>query len=964
MLEVLGVGVVRPQQAIKKSKAGKVMDGVEKQQQLFSDLDDTCAATGESDDGDVQESEPIPASSAGVEDEVVYVIDCFSLIYQVFFGMPPMTGPAGQPINAIYGFVRDIADLLQRKTPTHIIAVFDAPGDVFRHELYPAYKENRDPMPDDLRDQIPPIKRMLAAMGIRCLELVGFEADDIMATLAEQSDVRGNKCFLVTSDKDCRQLLSDNVQMYNIRKDSYFDAGDLHDVWGVRPDQVVDFQSLVGDSVDNVPGVKQIGAKTATALLQEFGTLEDVLDNAQTLKAKNRRENLMNGREDAMLSRELVRLDRNVPIEFTWSSAVVSDVDVEQVTTLCDEFGFRTLRERLLSAQTKPTAAVWEVEYVTITSVEQLENVLREITSEHVLSIDTETTGLDSRSADLVGYSFAWEVGKAYYVPVRSMEGDVQLDGEAVRELMCGVLEDPTIRKVGQNIKFDMVVLRNHGIQLAGLFVDTMVAHYLVEPEQRNHSLDFLSERYLHHKPVSYAMLAGIGKKQVTLDQVPLEQVAYYAAEDADIPLRLYAKLVQQLEDKELLTLFQEVEMPLIAVLAELEYNGISVNVELLKTMSVRFAARIEELTSEIFIAAEQEFNIDSPKQLSKVLFEDMGLPVIKKTKTGISTDAGVLTELSRMGVSDLPPLILEYRQVTKLKRTYVDALPELLNTLTGKVHSAFKQDVAATGRLSSTDPNLQNIPIRTPEGREIRSAFIPSEEGWKMLAADYSQVELRVLAHFSQDETLQQAFIDDEDIHSNVASEVYDVPVDEVTAEMRRGAKAVNFGVIYGQTAFGLAKALGIENSAAAEFIDSYFRKYPGVEAFMLDTLRVAHRECRVSTILGRHRNVANVRDPETLKNKRQRNLAERIAINTVIQGSAADIIKVAMIAVLERLKTDDFQARLLLQIHDELVFEVAAEEVERLTAMVREEMMSAVELSVPLKVDICVGDNWAQCK
>ena len=964
MLEVLGVGVVRPQQAIKKSKAGKVMDGVEKQQQLFSDLDDTCAATGESDDGDVQESEPIPASSAGVEDEVVYVIDCFSLIYQVFFGMPPMTGPAGQPINAIYGFVRDIADLLQRKTPTHIIAVFDAPGDVFRHELYPAYKENRDPMPDDLRDQIPPIKRMLAAMGIRCLELAGFEADDIMATLAEQSDVRGNKCFLVTSDKDCRQLLSDNVQMYNIRKDSYFDAVDLHDVWGVRPDQVVDFQSLVGDSVDNVPGVKQIGAKTATALLQEFDTLEDVLDNAQTLKAKNRRENLMNGREDAMLSRELVRLDRNVPIEFTWSSAVVSDVDVEQVTTLCDEFGFRTLRERLLSAQTKPTAAVWEVEYVTITSVEQLENVLREITSEHVLSIDTETTGLDSRSADLVGYSFAWEVGKAYYVPVRSMEGDVQLDGEAVRELMCGVLEDPTIRKVGQNIKFDMVVLRNHGIQLAGLFVDTMVAHYLVEPEQRNHSLDFLSERYLHHKPVSYAMLAGIGKKQVTLDQVPLEQVAYYAAEDADIPLRLYAKLVQQLEDKELLTLFQEVEMPLIAVLAELEYNGISVNVELLKTMSVRFAARIEELTSEIFKAAEQEFNIDSPKQLSKVLFEDMGLPVIKKTKTGISTDAGVLTELSRMGVSDLPPLILEYRQVTKLKRTYVDALPELLNTITGKVHSAFKQDVAATGRLSSTDPNLQNIPIRTPEGREIRSAFIPSEEGWKMLAADYSQVELRVLAHFSQDETLQQAFIDDEDIHSNVASEVYDVPVDEVTAEMRRGAKAVNFGVIYGQTAFGLAKALGIENSAAAEFIDSYFRKYPGVEAFMLDTLRAAHRDRRVSTILGRHRNVANVRDPETLKNKRQRNLAERIAINTVIQGSAADIIKVAMIAVLERLKTEDFQARLLLQIHDELVFEVAAEEVERLTAMVREEMMSAVELSVPLKVDICVGDNWAQCK
>jgi DNA polymerase-1 len=979
---VLGVGGVRPQYAF-KSKAGKAMDGVEKQQQLFPDIDDTCAASGESENGDSaavtkvtepadvteieegQKVEPVgPAASDGVQDEIVYVIDSFSLIYQVFFAMPPMTGPVGQPVSAIFGFVRDIADLLQRKAPTHIIAVFDAPGDVFRHGLYPAYKENRDPMPDDLRAQIPAIKRMLEAMGVRCLELVGFEADDIMATLAEQSDVRGNKCFLVTNDKDCRQLLSDNVEMYNIRKDSYFDADDLHEVWGVRPDQVVDFQSLVGDSVDNVPGVNQIGPKTATTLLQQFDTLEGVLDNAETVKTKNRRENLMNGREDAMLSRKLVRLDRNVPIEFEWPSAIVSDVDAEQVATLCDEFGFRTLRERLLSAKTKPTAALWEVDYVTITSLGQLENVLEEITSEHVLSIDTETTGLDSRRADLVGYSFAWEVGKAYYVPVRSMDGDVQLDGEAVRELIRGVLEDPAIRKVGQNLKYDMVVLRNHGIQLAGLFVDTMVAHYLVEPDQRNHSLDFLSECYLQHKPVSYETLVGKGKKQVTLDQVPLEKVAYYAAEDADIPLRLYETLLQQLEEKQLLELFQKVEMPLIKVLAELEYNGICVNVELLKTMSVRFATRIEDLTSEIFAAAEQEFNIDSPKQLSKVLFEDMGLPVIKKTKTGISTDAGVLNELTRMGGSDLPPLIIEYRQVTKLKRTYVDALPELLNAITGKVHSAFKQDVAATGRLSSTNPNLQNIPIRTAEGREIRSAFIPSEEGWKLLAADYSQVELRVLAHFSQDETLQQAFVDDEDIHSNVAAEVYDVPVDEVTVEMRRGAKAVNFGVIYGQSAFGLAKALGIENSEAAEFIDSYFRQYPGVEAFMLDTLRAAHRDRRVSTILGRHRNVTEVRDPESLKDKRQRNLAERIAINTVIQGSAADIIKVAMISVLERLKTDNFQARLLLQIHDELVFEVAAEEVERLTAMVREEMMSAVELSVPLKVDICVGDNWAQCK
>jgi len=945
------------------------MSGDEKQQQLFEDSVDTSVPPDVQDDLPGSHSElPTDAvvsnSRSESGSEVVYVIDSFSLIYQVFFAMPSMTGPSGQPVSAIYGFVRDIVDLLERKQPSHIMAIFDAPGNVFRHDLYPAYKENRDPMPDDLRAQIPGVKRMLDAMGILCLELQGFEADDIMATIAEQSDARGNECYLVTSDKDCRQLLSERVQMYNIRKDSYFDAGDLHKVWGIRPDQVVDFQSLVGDSVDNVPGVNQIGPKTATALLAEFETLEGVLDNAHTVKAKNRRENLLQGRESALLSRSLVRLDRQVPMEIDWPSAVPGKPNLQQIEQLCDEYGFRRLRERLLSTKAPAPPAVWDVNYVTITSLEQLQQVVDQITRDDILSIDTETTGLDSRSADLVGYSFAWEAGTAYYVPIRSLPEDDRLDGEAAREILRGVLEDEAIRKVGQNLKFDMVVLRNHGIRLQGLYFDTMVAHYLIAPDQRNHSLEFLSEYFLQHKAMAYSDLVGKGKNQVTLDQVPLEQVAYYAAEDADIPLRLVEPLQEQLEDGDLSGLFHEVEMPLIEVLAELEFNGICINVELLDSMSVRFADRMETLSGEIFEAAGQEFNIDSPKQLSKILFEDLELPVIKKTKTGASTDAGVLQELSRMGVSELPPLILEYRQVTKLKRTYVDALPELLNPTTGRVHSVFKQDVAATGRLSSTEPNLQNIPIRTAEGREIRSAFIPSEPTWKLVAADYSQVELRVLAHFSGDATLQQAFIDDEDIHANVAAEVYDVDRDAVTSEMRRGAKAINFGVIYGQSAFGLAKSLGIPNSDAAEFIDTYFGQYPGVESFMLDTLRCAFREKRVSTILGRHRVVSDVRDPDTLKDKRQRNLAERIAINTVIQGSAADIIKKAMITVLQRLRSDQFKARLLLQIHDELVFEVAPDHVDSLTEMVREEMMAAADLSVPLKVDISVGDNWAACK
>ncbi len=961
------MGSEERQQELFSEPEEKVDTSVSQEPQESKALEDSLMSNATSDEAKPESGEPISQpeiQQIPLSESECYIIDSYALIYQLFFALPPMSGPSGQPVGAIHGYARDLIELIESKSPTHVIAVFDPPGEVFRHEFYPQYKANRDPMPDDLRLQIPNIKRILEAMGIAMLEVPNYEADDVMATVAHQIDEAGGKAFLVTSDKDCRQLISDNVKMYNIRKDVIFDEQDLMEKWGVRPEQVVDFQALVGDSVDNVPGVQQIGPKTATALLAEFGDLEGVLENAHTVKAKNRRENLMNGRDDAMLSRRLVELDRHVDVEIDWESAQIGGMDSDSLEELCDEFGFRRLKDRLLNADVETAPVVWECDYVLVESIEQLQKLLSQISQDDVLSIDTETTSVRASDTELVGYSFAWEEGKAYYVPVKSREGDLQLDADAAREAMKTVLEDPRIKKVGQNLKFDMVVLRNHGIRLQGLYFDTLVAHYLLQPGVRNHKLDTLSAKYLNHKPVSFEELCGKGKKQITIDQAPLDQVTHYAAEDADVVLRLVNKLESQIDENDLASLLHDLEIPLIEVLVEMESNGIRVDTELLNSMSEKFATRLEELRSSIYEAAGTEFNIDSPKQLSKILFEDLGLPVIKKTKTGASTDAEVLNQLVAMDVGALPGFVLEYRQIAKLKSTYVDALPELVNPETSRVHSAFNQDVAATGRLSSADPNLQNIPIRSAEGRQIRAAFIPPAKGWKLLAADYSQVELRVLAHFSGDDTLQQAFVDDQDIHAKVAAEVYDVELEDVTSEMRSNAKAVNFGVIYGQSAFGLAKSLGISKAEAATFIDAYFEQYPGVEQFMLDTLAVAHREKSVSTIQGRRRPVNDVRNPDTLKDKRQRNLSERIAINTVIQGSAADIIKIAMLAVLDRLESDGFEAKLLLQIHDELVFEVPDHELEKLQEMVRQEMAGAADLSVPLKVDINVGETWAECK
>ncbi len=897
----------------------------------------------------------LPAKLKG---KTVYVVDSHSLIFQVFHALGEMTGPHGEPVSAIFGFARDLFYLLREKKPDYLMCAFDRSGPVFRHEKYEAYKADRGEMPEDLRAQLPNIRRLLDALGVPVLDYENFEADDVIATIARLCDEAGANCLMVTGDKDCRQLITDRVKIYNVRKDQVFGAAELAAEWGIRPDQVVDFQSLVGDAVDNVPGVPLIGPKLARQLLEQFGTLDNLLDHADEVPGAKRKQNLREGREQALLSRQLVTLDRNVPIAVDWPAARTGHIDRDRTDALFEEFGFRGLREQLneLVGHVAPEQ-VWKADYHCVTSTEQLASLVEQLAGAAQISFDSETTSPRPRWAEPVGYSVAIRAGEAFYIPVRAPAGEPQLDPAATLEALRPVLENPAIEKVGQNLKYDMIVLRAAGVELAGAAFDTMLASYLIEAGGRNHNLDELSKRFLNHDTIKISSLIGSGKKQKRMDEVPVERVSDYACEDADVPLRLRPILQARLDEMKLNDLFLQMEMPLIDVLVEMEFNGIKVDVDRLTTLSDEYRQRLETLEDEIYELAGHPFNIASPKQLAEVLFKEHRLPVVKRTKSGPSTDADVLEQLGRE--HPLPAKIIEFRQFAKLKNTYVDALPALVHPRTGRVHASFQQAVAATGRLSSSDPNLQNIPIRTEEGREIRAAFLPGHDGWRLLAADYSQVELRVLAHCSGDETLRAAFENDQDIHAAVASQVFGVPQSEVTSDMRRRAKAVNFGIVYGQSPFGLAKTINIEKEDAAEFIDAYFARYPRVEEFLREVLEQCRAEGFVTTIFGRRRAIRGIR-PEI--SGHSRNLAERTAINTVIQGSAADLIKRAMIAVHARLRHEARAARLLLQIHDELLFELPPDEIEPVTQLVREEMSGAADLAVPLKVDINVGASWAE--
>ncbi|MCI0492734.1 MAG: DNA polymerase I, partial [Planctomycetes bacterium] len=761
----------------------------------------------------------------------------------------------------------------------------------------------------------------------------------------------------------------DHVAIYNIRKNQMFDAAALREEWSIRPDQVVDFQALVGDQVDNVPGVPTIGPKTAQTLLATYGTLDEVLAHSSEVPGAKGKK-LVEGRESALLSRELVRLDRHVPIEPDWAAARIGGMDPQRLVALFSEFGFRTFAERAarLTRTTPVPPRRSPAGYQLVDTTAMLAELVAKLSEQELISVDTETTHVQPRWAEIVGYSFSCRPGEAFYVPVRGPAGQAVLEPRRTIESLRPILENPRIGKVGQNLKYDMIVLRGAGVQMRGVVFDTMVASYLLDAGARNHSLDVLAKRYLNHTTIKIDELIGRGKLQKRMDEVPVVDVANYAAEDADIPLRLKPLLAERLEETGLTRLNETVEVPLIAVLVKMEFHGVRVDPACLADLSVRYGERLSQLEREIEDLAGHPLNIASPKQLAEVLFHELGLPVLKKTKTGPSTDAEVLDQLAEKHA--LPAKIVEYRQFAKLKNTYVDALPMLIHPQTGRVHASFNQVVTATGRLSSSEPNLQNIPIRTEEGREIRAAFVAGEPGWKLLAADYSQIELRILAHFCEDEVLCEAFARDEDIHTLVASQVFGVASDEVSSVMRRHAKAVNFGIIYGQSPFGLAKSLGISQEEAATFIDGYFARYRGVGEFFDRTLGDCYRQGYVTTTLGRRRVIEGVRSPSLLAaatekaGRRPLNLPERTAVNTVIQGSAADMIKLAMIAIDRRLHEEAFQARMILQIHDELVFESPPNEIDRLAQLVQNEMRTVLTLRVPLKVDVMWGDNWAECE
>lgn len=884
-----------------------------------------------------------------------YILDSFSLIYQVYHAIPPMTGPSGQPTHAVFGIIRDLMNLIKTHKPDYLAAAWDGPGPVFRENLLPTYKAQREEMPTDLRLQLPVIKSAIEAFQIPVVELQGSEADDCIATLTHRAVEQGLDVIICTSDKDARQLIGPHVKLFNLRKQEAMDEPALLADWGIKPEQVVDLLSLTGDTADNIPGVPGIGVKTAAQLLQQFGTLDALLANLDQVKGDKKRESLRQHTDTALKARTLVKLQDDLELGIDWEHYKLTPPDVPAAIKLCQECGFHRFQKEITDTYgTAEPAEEWRSEFQTIDTAEKLDAFVQELARQQKFCIDTETTDTNPSRARLVGLSFCWQSGEAFYIPVRGTIFDAKLDESLVLKKLAPILEDPSRTIVGQNIKYDWIVLAQAGVTIAGQLVDTMVLSYLLESGERNHSLDELSQRLLDHQMIPITDLIGKGKNQKRMDEVEVARVAEYAAEDADATWRIALKLEPIVRDQDLWTLYDTVERPLVEVLARMEKAGVVIDVARLKQLSAEFAVRLSQVEKEVYELAGGEFNIASAPQLREILYDRLKLPVLGKTPKGEpSTAAEVLEELAL--VHPLPRLLIEHRQLSKLKSTYLDALPECV-TADGRVHASFNQTVAATGRLSSSDPNLQNIPVRTDQGRQIRQAFVAPGADWVLLTADYSQIELRMLAHFCQDEGLLHAFRSGHDIHNVVASQIFGVDESAVTDDQRRSAKTVNFGVIYGLSAFGLASRLGIHQGAAAEFIEAYFGKYPGIDLWMTSVLEEAKSTGQVKTILGRRRPIQGIKSTTG----RQRNLAERTAINTVIQGSAADLIKMAMIRIDQELRARGLQSRLILQIHDELVFEVPKTELAEVRELVRTLMNTALDLKVPVEVDIAAGPNW----
>lgn len=928
----------------------------------------------------------------GKEDKRLFLLDAFALIFRAYFAFirNPLINSKGINTSAIQGFTNTLFDLIRREKPTHIAVVFDTKAPTFRAEEHDFYKANRLETPVDIVKSVPYIRDIIKAFNIPILEADGYEADDVIGTLAKSSEKNGYKVFMVTPDKDFGQLVSENIYMFKPPyggKGSFDKIGpdEVLEKWDIeRVDQVIDILGLMGDAVDNIPGVPGVGAKTAAKLLKEFDTVEGILENTDKIKGKLR-EKIEENTEQAIISKKLATIIIDVPVEWTEEDLLMEEPDKEKLAEIFNELEFRTLGKRILGQEFsvavtgpefKPQISLFpevereeteqdipeggsnietvEHDYQIVDTLEKLEGLMNTLNSSKEFCFDTETTSVNPLAAELVGISFSVEPKKGFYVPVPPDYNEAL----KIVDQFTGVFGDKTITKIGQNIKYDILVMKNYGIEVAPPYFDTMLAHYLIEPDLK-HNMDFLSETYLGYHPVSIETLIGKkGKNQGSMRDVPIEKVSEYAVEDADITLQLRNKFAPMVIEKEVGELFNDVEVPLVPVLADMEFEGINLNTGFLEEFSGELGIEVGKISDKIFAIANAPFNLDSPKQLGDILFNHLKIPYSgSKTKTGqFSTNEDTLRKLEHE--YEICGFILDYREMVKLKSTYVDALPKLVSPKTGRIHTTYNQAVANTGRLSSTNPNLQNIPVRTERGRKVREAFIPRSDEFTLLSADYSQIELRIIAALSEDEKMINAFKNGEDIHAATAAKVFNVGIDEVGREMRSKAKAVNFGIAYGQTAFGLSQNLGIPRKEAAGIIESYFEQFPGIKIYKETSVAFAKEHGYARTMLNRKKYLKDINSA----NHVVRGFAERNSINMPIQGTAADMIKVAMIQVHNEMKKQNLKSKMLLQVHDELVFDAYKPELEALTEMVKEKMKNAIELNVPVEVDSGHGSNWLE--
>ena len=945
---------------------------------------------------------------ATIAQNPLVLVDGSSYLYRAFHAFPPLTHREGEPTGAMYGVVNMLKSLISQVEPSHIAVVFDAKGKTFRDELFEQYKSHRPPMPDELRSQIQPLHAIIKALGIPLISVEGVEADDVIGTLAVQAAKEGKHVLISTGDKDMAQLVNDHIMLINTMNNTLLDREGVIEKYGIPPELVIDWLALQGDSSDNIPGVKGVGEKTALALLQGIGSIKTIYENLDKVAelsfrgAKTFAPKLLSEKEMADLSYLLATIKTDVELDVTHDQLTTSPQDRDKLVELFGKYEFKkwlnevmngtnpvttSTKERIptnyeVTQAVEKTENIAKVEidrskYETVTTEVQLAKWIKKIQAEKLVAVDTETNALDVMSAELVGISFGLASGEACYIPLTHKEevseqagqGDLfakntamvgyelvknQLDLTACLAQLKPILEDEQIKKIGQNIKYDLTVFANHGIEVQGVAFDTMLESYTQNSTGR-HNMDDLAERYLGHKTIAFEEIAGKGKNQLTFDKIALDVASEYAAEDADVTMKLHQTLFPELEKTPtLLKLFNDIEMPLVRVLSHIERNGVLIDSQKLLAQSQEIEQRLAEVEAEVHQAAGQEFNLASTKQLQEILFEKLGLPVKKKTPKGApSTNEEVLEELAQEG-HIVPKLLIEHRGLSKLKSTYTDKLPQMINPKTGRVHTSYHQAVTATGRLSSSDPNLQNIPIRNEEGRRIRQAFI-AREGYKIVAADYSQIELRIMAHLAHDEGMLKAFTEGKDIHRSTAAEIFGVSLEEVTNEQRRNAKAINFGLIYGMSEFGLSNQLGISRQEARTYMDAYFNRYPNVLQFMTDIKAKAAEQGYVETLLGRRLYLPEIKSSNGMRRK----AAERVAINAPMQGTAADIIKVAMIGI-DKMIFGDENIKMIMQVHDELVFEVKAEMVEHYSQLIKTEMEKAIKLHVPLIADVGVGDNW----